>query len=111
MPPAWLIALVPIAVIVVVVIVGTITGRRRGYNFGGDVVVRCTEGHLFTTIWVPGVSLKAVRLGWFRFQRCPVGEHWAFVYPVRTRTSPKANGTWPRGTATGPSPDAHRQFR
>jgi hypothetical protein len=83
MPPGWLIALVPIAVIVMVVIGGTIVGRGRGYNFGGEVVVRCTEGHLFTTIWVPGVSLKAVRLGWLRFQRCPVGQHWAFVNPVR----------------------------
>jgi hypothetical protein len=27
--------------------------------------------------------LKAFRLGRFRFQHCPVGEHWAFVARVR----------------------------
>ena len=82
MPPAWLIAVLPVAVILVVVVGGTIVGRRRGYNFGGDVIVKCREGHLFTTVWIPGVSFKAVRLGWLRFQRCPVGNHWSFVTPV-----------------------------
>jgi hypothetical protein len=57
--------------------------RRRGYGPAGNVVVRCREGHLFTTIWVPGVSLKSVRLAWWRFQRCPVGNHWSLVTPVR----------------------------
>ena len=28
------------------------------------------------------MSLKAIRLGWLRFQRCPVGDHWSFVTPV-----------------------------
>lgn len=55
----------------------------RGYGVGGKVVVRCRQGHLFTTIWIPGASLKAVRLGWFRFQRCPVGNHWTFVRPAK----------------------------
>jgi len=45
--------------------------------------VRCRDGHLFTTIWVPGVSFKAIRLGWTRLQRCPVGKHWTLVTPVR----------------------------
>jgi hypothetical protein len=62
---------------------GTLVARRCGYNLGGDVVVRCRDGHLFTTIWVPGASLKAVRLGWVRLQRCPVGNHWTLVTPVR----------------------------
>jgi hypothetical protein len=57
--------------------------RRQGYGFAGDVVVRCRKGHLFTTIWVPGVSFKSLRLGWWRFQRCPVGRHWELVTPVR----------------------------
>ena len=83
MPPGWLIAILPVAIILVVVVGGTIVGRRRGYNFGGDVIVKCREGHLFTTVWIPGVSFKAVRLGWLRFQRCPVGNHWSFVTPVR----------------------------
>ncbi len=62
---------------------GTIAARRRGYKVGGETVVRCRQGHLFTTIWIPGVSVKAVRLGWTRFQRCPVGRHWTIVVPVR----------------------------
>jgi hypothetical protein len=41
--------------------------------------VRCRDGHLFTTLWVPLGSLKAVRLGRRRLQRCPVGHHWTTV--------------------------------
>ncbi len=55
----------------------------RGYRFGGNVVVRCRQDHLFTTIWIPGASVKALRLGPWRFQRCPVGNHWSIVTPVR----------------------------
>jgi hypothetical protein len=55
----------------------------RGYPFGGNVVVRCRDGHLFTTLWVPGASLKAVRFAGWRLQRCPVGHHWSVVTPVR----------------------------
>jgi hypothetical protein len=57
--------------------------RRRGYGFGGNVIVRCRRGHLFTTIWLPAVSVKSLRLGLWRFQRCPVGNHWSLVTPVR----------------------------
>ena len=57
--------------------------KLRGYPIGGNLVVRCRAGHLFTTIWIPGVSVKAVRLGWWRIQRCPVGGHWSVVTPVR----------------------------
>jgi len=63
--------------------VATIVARRRGFPLGGNVVVRCRAGHLFTTIWVPGVSLKSVRLGWWRLQWCPVGRHWSLVSPVK----------------------------
>jgi hypothetical protein len=55
----------------------------RGYPIGGRLIVRCRSGHLFTTLWIPGVSLKALRLGWLRFQRCPVGHHWSLITPVR----------------------------
>jgi hypothetical protein len=55
----------------------------RGYRLGGNVVVRCRDGHLFTTIWVPGASLKALRIGPWRVQRCPGGHHWSIVTPVR----------------------------
>jgi len=57
--------------------------RARGYRIGGNLVVRCSKGHLFTTIWLPGVSLKAIRLLWWRVQWCPVGRHWSIVTPVR----------------------------
>ena len=49
---------------------------------GGSIVVRCRDGHLFTTLWVPAISVKALRLGWWRVQRCPVGRHWSLVTPV-----------------------------
>jgi hypothetical protein len=47
-----------------------------------DRPVRCSAGHLFTTIWIPLASLKAARFGGRRFQRCPVGGHWAMVTPL-----------------------------
>ena len=55
---------------------------RRGYGLGGNVIVRCRAGHEFTTIWIPAVSLKSLRLGLWRFQYCPVGKHWSVVTPV-----------------------------
>jgi hypothetical protein len=69
--------------LIVADIVATLVARRRGYGVGGNTVVRCRDGHLFTTLWIPGVSLKSVRLGWWRFQRCPVGRHWTIVHPVK----------------------------
>ena len=56
--------------------------RRRGYPLAGEVVVRCREGHLFSTLWIPGVSFTSLRLGIWRVQRCPVGHHWSLVTPV-----------------------------
>ena len=55
----------------------------RTGRLGGDVAVRCQRGHVFTTIWIPAVSLKSLRLGWWRLQYCPVGHHWSIVTPVR----------------------------
>jgi len=54
----------------------------RGFPVGGNLVVRCRQGHLFTTLWIPGVSVKSIRFLWWRFQRCPVGNHWTIVTPV-----------------------------
>jgi hypothetical protein len=70
-------------IIVAVLVLETVAMRLRGYRIGGNLVVRCRRGHLFTTIWLPGASLKAVRLGWWRLQRCPVGNHWSIVTPVK----------------------------
>ncbi len=61
----------------------TIVARRLGYGVGGNTVVRCRKGHLFTTLWIPGVKLKAIDLGVARVQHCPVGGHWSLVTPVR----------------------------
>jgi hypothetical protein len=66
---------------------------RRGYGLGGQVVVRCRDGHLFTTLWIPGVSVKSARLGWWRFQRCPVGDHWSLVTP-EPRSELSARQAW-----------------
>jgi hypothetical protein len=53
--------------------VGSIRSMFERYK----TVVRCDRGHLYTTIWMPLVSIKAIRLGNARLQRCPVGGHWA----------------------------------
>lgn len=55
----------------------------RAHRIGGNVVVRCRQGHLFTTIWIPGASMKSLRLGPWRVQRCPVGHHLTVVTPAR----------------------------
>ena len=72
--------LVLVAVLLAVI---TARGRAAGYGFGGRTYARCRRGHLFTTIWVPGASLKAVRLGWKRAQWCPVGRHFTIVEPLK----------------------------
>jgi hypothetical protein len=68
---------------VAAVAVWTVVARRLGYRFGPNTVVRCRRGHLFTTIWIPGVKLKAIDLLVARVQWCPVGRHWSLVTPVR----------------------------
>ena len=55
---------------------------RRGYGVGGRVVARCRDGHLFTTIWIPGISVKSLRFGPWRVQHCPVGHHWSILTPA-----------------------------
>jgi hypothetical protein len=62
---------------------GILIARSLGYKLGANTVVRCRQGHLFTTIWIPGVKLKEVDLVVARFQHCPVGNHWSLVVPVR----------------------------
>ncbi len=74
---------IAVVVVVLVVVGGSKWGRRRGYSgVGGDTIARCSRGHLFTTLWIPGASLKAVRLGFKRYQRCPVCRKWRIVEPV-----------------------------
>ena len=78
-------SLIPLLVIAAGVLLVVLLLRHGGYysDSGGNVIVRCHSGHLFTTIWIPGISLKAVRLGLTRFQFCPIGRHWTFVTPVK----------------------------
>jgi hypothetical protein len=63
--------------------VGTVVAMRQGYKFGRSVPVRCRRGHLFTTTWIPGASIKALRLGLWRVQWCPVGRHIDLVRLVK----------------------------
>jgi hypothetical protein len=69
--------------VVVAYVAGTIIATRQGYSFGKDSVVRCRRGHLFTTVWIPGASVKSLRLGFWRIQWCPVGRHVDLVRPVK----------------------------
>lgn len=62
---------------------GTAVAVKRGYSFGRNVTVRCRAGHLFTTVWIPGASVKSLRLGLWRLQWCPVGRHVTVVHPVK----------------------------
>jgi hypothetical protein len=61
----------------------TVAATRAGYSFGWNTVVKCRQGHLFTTVWIPGGSVKALRLGFWRIQWCPVGRHVDVVQPVK----------------------------
>lgn len=62
---------------------GTLAARRMGYTLGRETVVKCRAGHVFSTIWIPGASLKSLRLGFWRVQWCPVGKHVTLVHPVK----------------------------
>jgi hypothetical protein len=72
--------LAAVAAVVLAEVVGT---RLRSGRLGGNLVVRCRDCHLFTTMWIPAVSVKSLRLGPWRVQYCPVGRHWTVVTPVR----------------------------
>lgn len=61
----------------------TVIAQRRGYKFGSSVPVRCLQGHLFTTVWIPGATVKALKLGPWRAQWCPVGRHVTLVSLVK----------------------------
>jgi len=61
---------------------GAIVAGRLNMLKRFDRPVRCRDGHLFTTIWMPLASMKALRLGGRRFQHCPVGHHWTTVVPL-----------------------------
>ena len=83
---ALVLSIVAVSVVMVLSVstLGARYARARGYSYlGEDTVVRCRQGHYFTTIWIPAISFKAVRLGLKRYQRCPLCEHWTVVVPVK----------------------------
>ncbi|HWF14769.1 MAG TPA: hypothetical protein VG244_01170 [Acidimicrobiales bacterium] len=86
MPTGAIVAIVIVFAVVFVYVIsraGAAAGRKRGYSgMGGETIVRCSRGHLFTTLWIVGASVKAVRLGTKRYQRCPVCQKWRIVVPV-----------------------------
>ena len=84
MSTGLIVGIVVLVLVGISVVVVNVSVRRKGYAIPGKTVVRCAKGHLFTTTWVEGGSLKAVRLGALtRYQRCPVAKHWAIVHPVK----------------------------
>jgi hypothetical protein len=52
-----------LVIFALVAVSATRMSRQRDYRFGRGVVVRCRDGHLFTTTWIMMKSLKAIRLG------------------------------------------------
>jgi hypothetical protein len=75
--------LTPVLIVGGVVAGGTLLARQLGYQLGTNVVVRCRQGHVYSTVWIPGVKLKGVDLVVARLQHCPVGQHWSLAVPVR----------------------------
>jgi hypothetical protein len=73
-----------VSVAIAAVLVVAALNLRSGDRF--ERIVRCRSGHLFTSTVVPGASVKAIRLGSVRFQRCPVGRHWTTVRRVDPAT-------------------------
>ena len=81
---AWIATIAVLVALSISVVVVNVAVQRRGYSIPGKTIVRCSRGHLFTTTWIEGGSLKAIRLGPLtRYQRCPVGGHWSIVHPVK----------------------------
>ena len=74
-----------LAVVILAVVAAKVVrvSRAQGYRFGHDVIVRCRDGHLFMTTWIPMMSLKAIRIGLVRIQHCPVGNHVTAVRLMR----------------------------
>jgi hypothetical protein len=72
-----------VVILAVVAVKAGRMSRLQGYRFGRDVIVRCREGHLFMTTWIPMMSFKAIRVGLVRIQLCPVGNHVTAVRLMR----------------------------
>jgi hypothetical protein len=78
--------LIYVLALVILAVVAVRVGRMsklQGYRYGHDVIVRCRDGHLFMTTWIPMMSVKAIRFGLVRVQYCPVGDHVTAVRLIR----------------------------
>jgi hypothetical protein len=74
---------IALPIVALLVIAKLVYALKKGRSpIAGGIVVRCSKGHVFRTVWSPLGSLFFIRLGFARFQRCPVGHHWALVRPV-----------------------------
>jgi hypothetical protein len=74
---------IAVPVIAAVVVLKVVAAKMRGRPaLRGEIVVRCSQGHLFRTNWSALGSLTSIRLGSARFQHCPAGDHWSLVRPV-----------------------------
>ncbi len=78
--------MLPLIIIVVAAflafIVGAVIAHRKGFKSEGEVVARCSQGHLFTTVWVGNFNWRRVDVGFAKIQRCPVDGHLTVVRPV-----------------------------
>ena len=62
MSNVWIAVIVRVVHVVASVMIMNLVARRQDYSIPGKTILRC-KGHLFTTTWTEGGSLKAVRLG------------------------------------------------
>ncbi len=78
--------LLPLIIIVVAAflafVVGAVVAHRKGFKQDGEVAARCSQGHLFMTVWVDRWTWKRLDVGFLKIQRCPVGDHWSVVRPL-----------------------------
>jgi hypothetical protein len=59
---------------------------------------------MFTTVWIPGASVKSLRLGFWRVQWCPVGRHVDVVRPVKYADMSEAERAFARAHHDAPLP-------
>ena len=78
--------MLPLIIIVVAAflafIVGAIVAHRKGFKKDGEVVARCSQGHLFTTVWVDRWTWRRFDVGFLKIQRCPVDGRLTVVRPA-----------------------------
>jgi hypothetical protein len=80
--------------------------QPTGYRTPSGVVsvVRCSRGALFETLWIPTMSFKAIRLGRFRLQHCPVHGRWELVERVDPDTLTSTQRAFAARYPAGPIP-------